>query len=509
VGQIINPSGSFGTRNIVLEKIRAAMAAAQIGNPTELQPWLPPASINTGPANLVRSNLTTYRLGTMFTNAAGTHQFCVRTQAGATAAAEPAGVTNPIVAVNPFGMGDIIDGAQTLAWLGPVRTLAALPGAPSLSSGALPAQLTTEIDFPNAVNGLGAGTFVRFSGGSGAFSGLVTNYLVFIRAFSVPVGGSNQFNGSYAQGSVACFCEFLTDAPYLAMDLTTGAAGGIGVQTVLGDLEIDGRRLFDGQLVTVGALGAPNGFVILDWRSTGLRKIRRIRIYNPTFGRIYIAPSDTISFPTNPNRYRMAIVGDSLWTGGGGVPYIPSWSRPTIFCNLIGCDDVVFLGQGATGYLQNAGGFNYRQRINDVIITNPDVIHVSGSVNDVAFTSQQRITEAIAYFQALRSSLPNAMIIAQGIIGGVNPALNSISETDIKTAVTQFNDSNTFFIPAALDTPAWQTGTGNLNGVTGIGNSDIYVGPADTTHYSQMGTSGYLAQKDAAGFKNLINAIPR
>jgi hypothetical protein len=76
----------------------------------ERQPYLPPATLNTGPGNLVRANSTSYNGGELVTNAAGTHQFVYfapNGNSGTTASSEPALVTNPIVTTNPYNYGII------------------------------------------------------------------------------------------------------------------------------------------------------------------------------------------------------------------------------------------------------------------------------------------------------------------------------------------------------------------------------------------------------------------
>ena len=165
---LIAPDGSTVLRPLVA-KIKAGIAAAEKLNPVEAQPWLPPASINTGPGNLIRANSTTYAAGTVVTNAAGTHQFVIRT-AGTTAASEPAALTTPVSGTNPYNMGDLADGTAVWAWLGPVRTTTALAGAPSLSSGAKAAQLSVTVAFSNGVAG---------SPGDSIFQGSASGPLLF------------------------------------------------------------------------------------------------------------------------------------------------------------------------------------------------------------------------------------------------------------------------------------------------------------------------------------------
>lgn len=501
----------------IVRKVRAAMAAAALQNAVDTPPWLPPASINAGPGNAIRANTTTYPVGYVFTNAAGTHQFVVRV-GGATAAAEPATVTTPLVTAAPYNMGDIVDGAATITWMGPVRVTVANPLAPLVSSGAKPAQLSTAVNFGTAVAYGASNPNMQFTGGTGAVNGGTNTFLTYAVGPAVPGNGSNQVDAAQNQGfgsTQANAVTFMTDAPLIAIDLSTGALSSGLPTTFQLYIEIDGVRLCDGHLIPLVALVAGSGFILLDWRANGGRKPRKIRlcaarsdIGQPSYGRIYVTPQDSIWYPSNPNRFRIAMVGDSLTGGSASSSFLLQGDRASLFANQIGCDDISNLGIGGTGYIANSSGtqLNYAGRMRDLVKLNPDIVYVTNNFNDGGSASAVRVAAVLAYLQAVRGALPNALIMAAGTLGGTNPPGNVTLEADIATGVTQFGDPNTFFIPVATDAAPWETGTGNLGATNGSGNNDIYKGPTDTTHLSLMGVN-YAARRDAAAFRKLINSL--
>lgn len=505
----------------LLSKIRAGIAAAALGNAVDSQPWNPPLSIDGGAgANTtqVRGNTTAYPITVVMTNAAGTHQFLVIT-AGITAAAEPAAVTTPLVTANPYNYGPITDGTAVLMWMGPVRTAAALAGAPLCYGGAKPAQLTTNFTFAGAGVGFGApSSACHFTGGFNAQNNTSGSKVYTVSASTI--SASPNVNGNYLTGAGAV--EFVTDAPLIAFDnseqaASTGYAIGNGIS-----IEIDDgfgyRRLFDGCCTSVVGLAAPNGFVMLDWRASGQRKHRKIRISaavtngnNNFYGRFYITPGDQVEFPYNPNRYRICIVGDSINANGSGYT-LPLWTPPEIFGSMIGCDEVVNGSVSGTGFLANFSGaqLTYIQRIQDVVACNPDLVLIAGAYNDnsgsTTFTSAQRQAAMLLYLQTLRGFLPNAMIIMEGTWPGQGLLGQAAVEADQIAVVAQFGDANTFFMPVQTDNTPWITGSGRINALTGAGNADLFVW-TDAIHPTMVWGMQQYTRRRVNAFKNLINTL--
>lgn len=514
-----NPPATLANKQL-LAKMRASIAAATNNNPTVNQPWLPPQAVIGGSAGAaVWAANTVYPGGTVLTNAAGTHQFLCWI-GGTSGATQPSGMTTPVsttfTSPNPDNYGTITDNTCAWQWMGPTRTTSALAGAPAFSVGSLPSQLTQSWPFgPTTPNGVVYNTF-RFTGGSGAAMQYNSPYTAAVlRGVSTTAGqGSNLFQGNYVVANLDAYVEFVTDAPLIAFDTYNngGYLYGQASQPPGMAFVIDGRRLWDGNVCC--NVSVANGYVILDWRNTGGRKFRKIRVSVggglQTYAPFWTTPQDTVYFPGNSQRWSMAFVGDSLWTGQNSGPVVSFQGRANQVCDLLGCDSHFNASQGSTGmFATNSGAYyNYQQRIQDVINFNPDVVWVQGSINDgiTLYLQQQYTTGYLAYLQSLRAALPNAMIFLSGVLG-TTPSQHTVAEQWMFNAFTQFNDSNSYWVPCTNDPVApWWQGTGYITAVQATGNSSIYVGPNDGVHPSWMGI-GYLASRQAEAMKNIIQTL--
>lgn len=495
---------------ILKNKLQAGMAAAERLNPVDFQPWLPPTDLSTG-LMLKRINSTAYPAGIVVCNNAGTHQFVARV-GGTTTTAEPTLLTTPLTTSGTFNMGDITDGGVTWNWMGAVRTPVALTGAPSMLLGTKPSQLTTRNNFAPQGSGNAGGpaynNIFRFVGGP-AFTGVNTNWQAWVRGPSTTATSrSTDLAGNYrsAKSSVV----FMTDAPYIALDLATG---GTFPNTAQFGLEIDGRRIWDGNVQPVVTPSAGSGYVLVDLRSSGPRKARKVKIHINTsyngYGCFWTSPTDSVWFPGSANDYKMCVVGDSITYGSNSGPLVSGWDLCTQVGSLIGCDDVWLEAVGGTGFIATNGIYDltYIQRIADVIAASPDVVYIHGCYNDQASAGATLVTAILTYLQALHAGLPKAMIIMSGTYGGAgtNTVASGVEANQI-TAMAQFADPNSYFIPVSTATPPWIVNGGTLTSTTGTGNSDIYVGSTDTVHSSQNGID-YLAQKHANAIKNLVNSL--
>jgi len=503
----------------VINKIAASMAAAKNNNPVESLPWAPMTTLNSGGANQLRANSTAYVQGNTYMNAAGTHWFVVRV-AGTSAASEPASVTTPVVATDPYNMGDITDGSATVNWMGPVRVTAVQPGGPIVTAGAKATQLTQQVYIASGsgtpVAGAAANTSqFRFLNGTGGFNSVGAASQALVRGSSTTAAlRSTQYLGNYTLPTFGGnMIEFVTDATLIAMDIYGAAAFPNGLFAGQGIyIEVDGRRVCDGLFYPTVQLTQNNAYQILDFRTAGPRKNRTIRVAVNnigTFSYIWVSPQDTVTASQNPNRYTLAVVGDSEIFGSNSSPILAGMDMVTQFAELVGNDNFANLGVGGTGFVYNGAGLTYIQRLADVVALNPDVVWIQGAYNDSTangVTASQLLPAALAYYQALRAALPNALIIQAGTGGGVTPTVLQAVDAVLAAAVAQFNDNFTFFVPASTATPPWFSGTGYLGGTNGSGNSDIYVGPSDTTHPSQLGVA-YMASKMAQGFQNLIQSL--
>jgi hypothetical protein len=382
-----------------------------------------------------------------------------------------------------------------------------------MSSGALPADVTV---FQFLTDGTSIYSFARYWGGTGStIGGGAYSGGIFVRGSSTSPGSRSPiFTGNYTTAQTS-YMEFWTDSPHFCISVCGQASSGwTRGQSIT--VEIDGRRLFDGAVTPLTDFGA-NNYLTFDFRASGGQKSRRIRVmgafsfFNAGYYFLATRGQDSIWQQPNPNRYRLAIVGDSLYGVTASGPLIPGFDRAKLLADFIGCDDIVNLSVGGTGFIANASGvgLNYAARITDLVTANPSIIWIGGALNDVVgtYTSAQRRAAALSYLQQVRQLLPNAMIIMGGTVGNTNSlANNQTIEGDCFAAVDTFGDSNTYKIPASTATYPWLTGTGTLQGVTGVGNNDIYIGPTDTTHPSHTAIQ-YLARQDAVAFSNLISTL--
>lgn len=157
------------------------------------------------------------------------------------------------------------------------------------------------------------------------------------------------------------------------------------------------------------------------WRKLdfGTRKLRRIDLIGGGSGTdvfnfcgVAIGSSDAI-FAAPIRGPRVICVGDSFTTS-----VIHGWTH--WFAEAMGWDDVWTSGVGGTGFLATAGGASktFRDRMEtDVVPFNPDIVLVMGGQNDLSGDAAALQAEAQAYAEALRTALPNALII-----GGCNAA---------------------------------------------------------------------------------------
>jgi hypothetical protein len=523
----INSSNGVVFRPL-LARIKASIAAAERANPVTSLPWMPiPACNGATPANAVRANSFAYATYTCFTNAAGTHNFVVRS-AGTSAASEPAAVTNPTTTLNGQGeinYGDITDGTAVLQWIGPTRVTSAQAGAPSVYTGPVPTGLTAQSLAPN-VPSAAPYPYFYFSGGSTYLTGNTSTGTVY--AFSSATTSGNRAgqaptgqNIAYA-GTADTYVTFMTDAPLIALDLVQYAAANAGTSGTgaFYYVEIDDRRLCDGTISVPVAQANGQGYIILDWRQSGGRQPRKIRIgvlngggggfFN--FGgmnQIWLQkPQDSIWQPKNPNRYFFVADGCSTMNNSASGPLMPGFGRAFLTSLLLGTDNYANLSQGGTGFIATgSSGLNYAGRIPFVQSLNPDVYYITDNINDAGSSAAAQQASVVSYCQQFRAALPNTILILGGCFA--YGASNSIAtETNMQAGYNTYqssaNDPLTFFAPSALDVPPWITGSGTIQSPNSTGNTDYYIGPTDSEHPGNYAIIKYLPYKDSYAIKNVI-----
>jgi len=246
------------------------------------------------------------------------------------------------------------------------------------------------------------------------------------------------------------------------------------------------RVIADDQIVHAGRGYSPGGvsgdmvYALFDLGSFARRRIRVEAVYFYFAG---INALNTCSIqPIDYSGYPLAIgVGDSYEEGTGSSH---QWDAATVMAaRRVGLRRYWPSGVGATGYLANGGGggkTTYRGRIqSDVIAYNPDVVFISGSINDNSTAANLVQAEAALLFSQITQALPGAALIVTGVYPYGNPPAQAVlNNAAIKTECLKVG--GIFIDPIAGPGGPWIFGTGNSSAPNNTGNSDWAAD--NTTH---------------------------
>lgn len=328
---------------------------------------------------------------------------------------------------------------------------------------------------------LGPGSNFQFSGGELTNNPSIAfeNYLPAVTISATAAG--NTLGHRSSNGPIKM--TFWTDAPKFTIDF-------YGTDCT--------RLIINGQYVSLSGYVVTyeggHGYLTVDFG--GVRQSRLITIVaqaNTYFSNVWVDPASKVWKPNAAISIISAFIGDSLCAGGAAFPILPDEYWMDVMAYQLGWSNVVNQGIGGTGYTAQGTAtayFNFPQRpASDLTAINPDIVFVWGGQNDALSTLK---AAALAYFQQLRTIVPNAMIVVMGrwpapSSGGSAAASVIQSEQAIETAFLSWADSNSVFIPITLN-PAGSpiTGTGNITSTTGTGNGDVYIA-SDGTHPTEAG----------------------
>ncbi len=386
----------------------------------------------------------------------------------------------------PSGYGTgIVDGTAVWAYIGKQT-------APQLSwSTSFPAGITNQYLFSDATNGAVSAQSVNFFG---AQAGFYTSRYKFPTANQ---GVAGTVTGNYNNYFWAV--EFMTDATELVVeqDPTSSQVWYVRVDGIYADSTGSASRTSGGTSRN-----------IIDFTNTfgGARKSRRIQFESWGGLGLYsisVAKTEKIWKPTDSETIRAYFVGDSFVAGTGADEKTKSfWATAS---NKLGWRDVWADGSGSTGYINAGTHLKYADRVSDLIAAAPDVIVLTGGINDIGNTSSAVQTAVTSYLTTIRASLANTPIF---VVGNFEPGTERSTATDVQTgisaAVTAMADSRIFFIPtlSTASGGAWITGTGKSGSTTGDGNADVYTS-SDGTHPTQAGHN-YLGNRVADAIRALI-----
>lgn len=345
--------------------------------------------------------------------------------------------------------------------------------------------------------------------------------------------------------------DFLADDTQVRFTAITQTASGLNLW-----VWVDGQPVTAAPETVAAAAGASVGTNI----NFPSRKMRRVTVYagNINAWQSIQVLSQTGGVYRVARRPRVAYVGDSFWAGTTSIATAVE-SGAAIIGRALG-SDIGNYAIGGTGYLLagSANTFGSSARVASVQSYNPELIFISGSVNDDAYTYSQVLAAATATYAAYAAACPGVPIIVLGTQPNSHGATLSAARAAVNKAlkdacaaapnVIGFIDrlgNLTGSVPAAWGTNGvynngdlvtykggcyeWQggngvstgsntpystvrwvpktfalTGTGSTAATAGDGNRDIYLG-SDSIHPTPDGQYA-LCQADLAAIRDLLYA---
>lgn len=311
---------------------------------------------------------------------------------------------------------------------------------------------------------------------------------------SVP-GAGNQGTGKDCAG---CYVEWMQDC--LKCSIETLSAASVGIE--IDQLDGLGFRFvsFTNTVAATNATGTSHIFLTF-----ATRAIRRIRLHY-TFGgmaffTVRVKPTETVWKPESINPMKLQIFGDSHAIGTGSTFAGITW--PKVVCGMLGIDNYCVSAIGGTGYQYNAAGgkWRYDAHIGDIDLYQPDVLWFLSSSNDRIDDDGGIESIMLSTLAAARVKAPLALIIVSGMVGSSTGLPGS--ETRAKAAFDTWADPNSVWIPVHTDVGGrWLSGSGTIQAPSGDGNTDFYVGTADSTHMVYQGHA-YFGRR----FYNILRKI--
>jgi len=215
--------------------------------------------------------------------------------------------------------------------------------------------------------------------------------------------------------------------------------------------------------------------------SVSLSKARHYRVelnQASAFEGLLLGGLYSVWAPKSGTDLRVVTVGDSIDASTGTLMPNGSWQK--VAGKLLGWTDVRQVSLGGTGFINPgtySNTFGSASRVANVVAHDPDVLVITLTQNDDAYTGAQITAAALATFQAYRVALPDVPIIVTGADAASSgpSAARIATDTAGKAAFTAWADDNAWFIENVND-PAgsWFTGTGRTSAKSGSGNRDRY-----------------------------------
>jgi lysophospholipase L1-like esterase len=362
------------------------------------------------------------------------------------------------------------------------------------------ADATMPVPPTRALSAAGATTTIS----SSALVGADNTGLTYLGASMSNVGTVGGVTNCYRQNSATLTdsvpqyllnVEFETDAPVFEVLVRSENTNDAKIR-----VWIDGERVTTAP-VSVGTSGSWYRYKVTFPNAAP----RRVRVEGQyvTFGGIQKAIVQTIWRTTRDLGPKAVIVGDSYLLGISGTASPGVFlDRPWVWDGW-GARAGRYLGWNVypsavsgTGYLATDSGteVKYADRLTtDVVNLSPDIVVVSGGLNDQGLTLASVQTQVNAVYAALRTGLPNATIYALepfSPLDTYDTNLGTIAGYISAAAAT----NNCTYISGCSN---WFTGSGYAGATSGVGNSDIYIAP-DGYHPTAAAGYPYLAERFVA-----------
>ena len=378
----------------------------------------------------------------------------------------------------------VADGTAAWVFIGGAMASASDPAAPTVAyTASTPSGLTSfyqPIANPSVFRKLGAKTYTY-----------ATSYW----------GVETFFRKASTGYNMGARIEFMTDAPKFAIAFTNGP-GPV-------------RVFIDDQLYNINGLngfsaGTPT-YAVLDFGT--VRKSRKVTVQGSSynFGGVRVDPLSQVWKSPTDDDLRAVIISDSIFTDSAQSSLQCGECTGNILAKLLGWNDVWNFCRGGTGYVNPGASSDYTfsERVPEGITLNPDIWIFAGTTNDPPSTAVSGKTvadvtvNALKAWQQIRASGSRSPIIVFGVWPINNAANITLIESALQSAVTQFNDPMTFYIPLQGDSVLpILTGAWNNAALSSSVNNTLYLS-ADSLHPTDLGMR-YLAERLANKIKTLV-----
>lgn len=317
-----------------------------------------------------------------------------------------------------------------------------------------------------------------YNGGNSASSGSSGNAIQGYNFTPTPNSAPWSFHGAM---------EFYTDAIRFSY-LRLGHNNSVNII-------VDGIRIWE---TPVNSASGSTNWQTLDFTLYGGRKRRHVRIESTdnALGAVSCGSSSSVWAVDDLNTITAVAISDSIFAGNNFSPFMVGGSIVQRLGHQLGWRNFIDMTQSGTGYIAqgDAPGVTsntYGVRCAEAASYLPDVIMFMGSENDYASVSSVQAA-ALACFQTIRSISPKTIIIAFGVLPFDTTLFSNVAalENAVGAAVTQFNDSLTYFIPLTTQTGdqlALLHGAYNNAYQTTANNYYTYINTVDSEHPSDSG----------------------